>query len=323
MSGSGLVDPIVAVVVLNWNGCADTLDCINSLEGCTYSATRVYVVDNGSDDESLKVLRPLSRVGKGFSLIEVGCNLGFSGGNNVGIRQAVSDGADYVMLLNNDTVVDPDFIQPLVDMLTQHADVGVVTSKIYFAYPSKRVWFFGGYMDRNRGIGGPMQGQHDDVGQYQSVVDCDYATGCVLMTRAEVFAEIGLLDDAYFYLCEDADFCFRVSDAGYRVVAVGASVVWHKVSASMSNGEESPLRLYFRARNQLLLVRKNRKNYRVVGDKIWMIYFHLRYLLKRCLTGRSTEGSIYYMRGLFDYLRGRFGPLPRRSGRAQDDRTVA
>ncbi len=310
---SGL--PSIGVVVLNWNGKADTLACLSSLFRCTYPALHVYVVDNASSDGSVAAVIGQFGDRSNLRVIDSGGNLGFSGGNNVGLYQAVADGMRYVMLLNNDTEVDAGFLEPLVRALETDPSIGVVTSKIYFAQPANMLWFFGGYMDRNTGLGGPVGGQVEDTGQFSRPVECDYATGCALMTSAEMIKKIGVLDDDYFYLCEDADFCFRVADAGYRVVAVPESVLWHKVTASLAGGEESPFRLYFRSRNQMMLVSKNHKNFRWRVHGLALLKCHGMYFARRVVKGMPWRGTLYYLWGLWDYFLGRKGNIPlRRAG---------
>ena len=302
----------VGVVILNWNGKADTLACLESLFRCTYPSFHVYVADNASKDGSVEAVLQQFGDKPNLTVVESGGNLGFSGGNNVGIRRAMEDGMRYVILLNNDTEVDAGFLEPLVEAMEADPSIGVVTSKIYFIEPSNKIWFFGGYMDRNTGLGGPVGGQVLDTGQLDHVVECDYATGCALMTSADMIRKIGYLDDDYFYLCEDADFCFRVADAGYRIVALPKSVLWHKVSASLVGGEESPFRLYFRARNQMMLVSRNKKGFQFWKHGLFLLKFHLFYLARRVLKGMPLRGTLYYLWGLWDYFRGRTGNIPAR-----------
>ncbi|TCV83438.1 glycosyltransferase family 2 protein [Sulfurirhabdus autotrophica] len=311
-SQESINDPSLGVVVLNWNGKSDTLACLSSLFQCTYRHFYVYVVDNASSDGSVEAIREQFGDKHNLTVLESGGNLGFSGGNNVGMKQAVADGMRYVMLLNNDTEVDAAFLEPLVNTMESDSGVGVVTSKIYFAKPSNKLWFFGGFMDRNTGLGGPVGGQVEDVGQFNHLVECDYATGCALLTSAELIKKIGVLDDDYFYLCEDADFCFRVSDAGYRVVAVPESIVWHKVTASLAGGEESPFRLYFRARNQMMLVAKNKKDFRLIKHGLGLFGYHMVYLARRVAKGMPWRGTYYYIWGLWDFLLGRKGNISQR-----------
>ena len=309
MNKENIKVPSVGVVILNWNGKEDTLSCLESLFKCTYPALNVYLVDNGSVDGTISAVKESFGNKTNLSIIDNGANLGYAGGNNTGMRRAVADNMEYVLLLNNDTEVDPGFIEPLVEALNSNPDVGAVTSKIYFISPNNKIWFFGGAINRNTGLGGPVGGQVIDNGQLNQPVECDYVSGCVLLTRREILQEVGYLDDDYFYLCEDVDFCFRLSDVGYRILAIPESIVWHKVTASLQGGEESPVRLYFRSRNQMLLVSKNKKGFRPFVDRLYLIKYHTFYILRRIAKGKSFKGTFYYLKGLYDYLRGKVGNM--------------
>jgi len=305
------VMPSVGIVVLTWNGRDLTLGCLRSLLQCTYPSFRVYVVDNASEDGTLKAVEAERSGDPRVVAIQNGANLGFAGGNNVGMRRAVADGMDYVLLLNNDTEVEADFLEPLVATMEADLTVGVTTSMIYFHGTQGEIWSFGVRMDRNTGVGSAIGWRELDRGQYPEAIECDYATGCGLMVRREVVEKIGYLDPDYFYLTEDADFCFRAVDAGFRVVAIPTSIIWHKVTASLKGGEEAPVRLYFRARNRLLLLKKvqNKSHayrgwFRVVGGEA-------RYIARRIVRRRyRMKGTLYYLWGILDFLRGKVGPPP-------------
>jgi len=299
----------VGIVVLNWNGKADTLACFESIFNCTYSNYYLYMVDNDSEDGSVQAVQTQFGDKNNLVIIKNTSNLGFSGGNNVGIRKAEEDGMRYILLLNNDTEVDSGFIEPLVDALEKDNAIGVVTSKIYFAEPSRKIWFFGGFMNRNTGIGGPVGGQVIDEGQFNNALECDYATGCLLMVRADLFKKVGYLDDEFFYLCEDVDFCFRVADLNLKIVAIPDSLIWHKVSASLEGGEQSPIRLYFKARNQMMLIAKNNKNFSFFKHGFFLFKYHIQIILRRILKGMPFKGTLYYLRGLIDFLLGRTGSM--------------
>jgi len=302
-----MVRSFVGIVVLNWNGRQDTLACLDSLLRCSYLHFRAYVVDDGSVDGTLAAIARRFGDDERVVTIQNGANLGFAEGNNVGMRRAMDDGAAYILLLNNDTVVQPDFLDPLAGALDRDHTIGVVTSKIYFHGTEREIWFFGGHMDRNTGLGGPIGGRQLDQGQFPEAVECDYATGCALMVRRELVERIGYLDTDYFYLAEDVDYCFRVTDAGYRVVAIPTSIVWHKVTSSLGDGDEAPLRLYYRARNRLLLVKKARNKKHPISGSLKGMAWDLRYLGWLLVRRRRLKGALYFLWGMADFLRGKVG----------------
>jgi hypothetical protein len=159
-------------------------------------------------------------------------NLGFAGGNNVGIRHALESGAEYVLLLNNDTVVDPELIDHLLRPFREDAGVGITGPKIYYYTPSDQIWFAGGRIYLGRGTSRHIGIRQTDDGRFDRPAEVDYVTGCALMASREVYERCGLLDPSYVAYYEDADFCMRARRAGFRVVYAPGGRVWHKISAS-------------------------------------------------------------------------------------------
>ncbi|MBP2681099.1 MAG: putative glycosyltransferase, partial [Candidatus Krumholzibacteriota bacterium] len=181
--------PRVAIVVLNWNGKVLTMECLESLASLTYANAEVIVVDNGSSDGTADAVR--KTYGDRVTIIENPTNLGFAGGNNVGIRRALEGGADYVLLLNNDTVVDRALVDRLVETITESRNIGIVGPKIYYASPADRIWFAGAEVSLARGVSKHIGIREKDAGQYDAIRDVDYITGCALMAGRGVFDAIG------------------------------------------------------------------------------------------------------------------------------------
>ena len=249
--------PSVAIILVNWNGLDYTLACIDSLKAVTYTNFQVIVVDNGSQEEQVATLRSLASI----HLIENEENLGFTGGNNVGIEYALAQGFDQIMLLNNDTEVAPNFLEHLVP-IAESQKVGAVQPKI-FQINSKVIWSLGGRFNsvfgKPRTIGA---GQKDELKWQKGNITADWLTGCCLLARASVFKEVGLLDNNYFALCEDVDWSLRGRNRGYELRVVNESIIYHHESASdkskvkTTEGYRSPFRQYLNVRNHLYLVRK-------------------------------------------------------------------
>jgi hypothetical protein len=222
--------PSVAVVILTWNGKALTLDCLRSLEAVTTPDVRIMVVDNASTDGTVDAIR--ARYGERLSIVVNSSNLGFAGGNNVGIRRALDDGARFVLLLNNDTTVDPAFIEELLGPMRESSTIGMAAPKIYYAQPADRIWYAGGEISFWKGTARHVGIRQADRGQYDEPRDVAYATGCALMVRREVFERVGFLDESYRAYFEDADLCMRARGAGFRVRYLPRARVWHRISAS-------------------------------------------------------------------------------------------
>jgi GT2 family glycosyltransferase len=221
--------PRVAVIVVNWNGRDVTLECLRSLSALTFPNADLIVVDNASSDGSVEAIRA------GYpnvALLAMPKNLRFAGGNNAGIREALAHGADMVLLLNNDTVVDPDFLTHLVTRMEADPSNGMVAPKIFYFDQTDKIWFAGGIISmwtgtmKHIGIREVDRGQHDTVGEIA------YASGCCMLVRADVIRKIGLLDESYHMYTEDADWSMRARRAGYAIVYEPAARVWHKLSVS-------------------------------------------------------------------------------------------
>jgi GT2 family glycosyltransferase len=222
--------PKVAVIVLNWNGRDLTLDCLDSLLKSTYPNLEAWLVDNASSDGSAEVVE--KKYGGRVKILVNDSNLGFAGGNNAGIDRVLAEGADYVLLLNNDTVVDPCMVGHLAGLLDNQPEAGIAGPKIYYYSPPDQIWFAGGKVFLARATARHIGIREKDSGRYDTLKETDYITGCALMARREVFEKIGRLDPVYMAYFEDTDFCMRARLAGFKIYYVPTGKVWHKISAS-------------------------------------------------------------------------------------------
>jgi len=222
--------PRIAVIILTWNGRELTLDCLRSLEAVTTPNTTIMVVDNASTDGTVTAVR--ARYGERVTVVENAANLGYAAGNNAGIERALADGADFILLLNNDTLVDPPFLDRMLAAMLASPDVGIAGPKTYYHQPPDRIWFAGGEISLWRGTARHIGIRETDRGQYDTPRDIDYASGCALLARREVFERVGRLDPAYRAYFEDADLCMRARAAGFRIRYVPDAKVWHRISAS-------------------------------------------------------------------------------------------
>jgi GT2 family glycosyltransferase len=240
----------VAVVVLNWNGAADTIACLASLAAVASPPLDVIVVDNGSSDDSVARIRA-SR--PEVLLLRAGSNLGFAAGTNLGIRNALERGRQRIMILNNDTVVDPRAIAVMCDELDRHPTAGAVCPLLTFRQPGGLVWFAGATFDPYRGRSGRMTGYRRPGGAWVDDLprEIDRGTGAAMLVRREVIDDVGLLDDDFFFLYEDVDWSLRMRAAGWEVRFVPQAHVVHDVAASQGGRELNPDTLYYLVRNQL------------------------------------------------------------------------
>lgn len=241
------------VVVLSWNGREDTLACLASLEPL---GVPVVCVDNGSVDGSVEAVRARF---PGVVVVENGANLGFSGGNNRGIELALSHGASWVVLLNNDALLEPGALDALRREALARPSVGVLGGKVLLDDGSRTVWFAGqrfhpllGYSGRPRGYGRP------DAPELSGVVETDRAVGAFMAVSRAAIDAAGLLDEDLFAYVEDVDWSLRVRDAGFRVLIVGDAVARHRVSASTGGAAASTHALYYGARNTVVVCERRR-----------------------------------------------------------------
>ncbi|HEX7023099.1 MAG TPA: glycosyltransferase family 2 protein [Trueperaceae bacterium] len=232
--------PLVHIVIVNWNGATQTLRCIAALRNLTYPNFRIVVVDNGSADDSVDVIRHQA---PDVALLVSSHNLGFAGGNNLGIRHALEAHADFVWLLNNDTVVDPHSLDGMVQEAASDERIGIVGSRLYFMKEPERLQAYGG------GTVSFRTGSTHHVRTRVPDEKLDYITGASMLISSRLAEAIGLLDDSYFFYWEDADYCLRARKAGWRLVVAPQSKVWHDVAASVRGG--SPQQYYLFATNSV------------------------------------------------------------------------
>jgi len=244
--------PSVTAIVLNWNNAPDTIACLASLAQQDYPH-RVLVVDNGSTDDSV------ARIAGAYPAVEIlqtGANLGYAGGNNAGIRKALEDGAEYVLVLNNDTVAERSMLSALVAAMESDASVGIASPKILYYDDPERVWCAGASIDWRTGATRRLGAdQQDDPAQDRGPVDVDFVSGCAMLVRREAIESVGVLDEDYFLYYEETDWCVRLASRGWRMVYEPTARMYHKVSATLGLG--SPITDYYMNRNVLRFLARN------------------------------------------------------------------
>lgn len=246
------MEKLVYIVLVNYNGWKDTLECIKSLEDIEYKNYKIVIVDNCSQDDSYTRLR--ESIKQDIKLIASDKNLGFAGGNNLGITYALSKEAEYVLLLNNDTLVEKDFLKEIIDTAERNS-AGIVGSKIKYESKRDTLWFAGGEVLWNKFYAIHYGEGEKDQGQYEEEREVSFITGCSMLISKKVFEEIGLLSEEYFMYFEDVDFCVRASGKGFKIVYSPKSVIYHKIGAA-AGGEESPFAVKWNTRNRILFMNK-------------------------------------------------------------------
>lgn len=289
--------PLVLAIVLNWNRPDDTRKCVQSLSQSDYPNLRIVVVDNGSESKLYAQLRTeLTNA----ELLRSEVNLGFAAGNNLGLRYAQEHGADYALVLNNDTIVDSSMVSQLVAAGEKHPDAGLIGPIIYYLDQPEKVWFAGYRF--THGIYLLRRGLHLSP-PIRPIEAVDFVSGCGMLIRRSVLDQVGLFCPDYFMYYEDVDLCFRVKSAGAQIICVTGARMWHAVSAS-SGGSDSPIKQYHQVKSSLIFYRKHSH-----GLKLWLnICLRLAHALytlgKAIILGRLKLGALgMFLRGFFEGTR--------------------
>jgi len=289
--------PRVSIIILNWNGKKDTIECLNSLKKIDYKNYKTILVDNGSKDDSVKEIK------KNFpnvKIIQNRKNLGFAEGNNIGIKYSLKNKADYILLLNNDTVVDEKFLSEMIRLAESDEKGGIIGSKIYYDKLPDTIWFAGGVIDLKKGIFAHIGQREKDSEKYSKLKETDYIPGCSMLIKKSVIKSICLLDPKYFAYFEDIDYCIRAKNRGYKIMLAQKSHIWHKISCS-SGGENNLLKFYYKNRNIILFIKKH-------ANKKMKILFFFHFFKDKAIEiailtiKRKTANTKAILRGIYDGL---------------------
>ncbi|KAA3619717.1 MAG: glycosyltransferase family 2 protein [Calditrichaeota bacterium] len=274
--------PLVYCLVLNLNGNEVIDEALDSILKMDYANFRVLVVDNGSTDGSLE------RVKSGYSeieVIELSENLGFGGGNNVGMQHALKNGAEWVFLLNNDIVVHENLLTELMNVGISSTSIGVLGAKIYYHDEPDKIWFGGGGVNFFTGVAYHRNLRKIDRGQFEEIRESDYITGCAFLVRATVLEKVGLFDDAFFpSYVEDADLSLRIRNAGYKLMYVPRGKLWHKVS-SYSGGGLTPLKTRLKTAHSLLFFSRYAQWYHWLTMPLFILAGTLVFVVREAVKG--------------------------------------
>ena len=235
----------VSIIILNWNGGEDVLECLKSVKDIDYPDYEIIVVDNGSTDNSVEEIK---RSFPDIKLIQNNKNLGFPGGANVGIRAATGG---YIMLLNDDTVVARNILKDLVEAMGSNASIGIAGPMILYHNEPDKIWCAGMQLHLLGYASSIGKGLNKELFNKSCFVDY---ISCALLIKKEVIDKIGLLDPEYFLYSEDADFCLRAKNAGYECIYVPSPTVWHKATKEWIT---NPTQAYYYMRNAIVFAKKN------------------------------------------------------------------
>jgi len=297
----------VSIIILNWNGLEDTVECLESLGKITYPNYEVIVVDNASEGDDVRILS--ERFGDYVYIIENEENYGFAEGNNIGIRYALSSNADYVLLLNNDTVVHPDFLSELVREAVTYKNVGIAGPTMYYYDQQEKVcvtanfinYWTGNLFSRRRG--------EIDLEQVEGAVEVDWVGGFCMLISRNVLLTAGLLDARFFFYYDDPDICIRAARQGFRILYVTGSKVWHKLATRLAFRKKKStsygLHAYSLVRNRFILMQKHWSGPQLVTSSICYVASWPKLFVDYLIYYRQGAMLTRFVQGVFDSIRKR------------------
>lgn len=296
--------PNVLNVILNSNRRADTLACLSSLSESTHPNLKTIVLDNHSTDGSVEAIRSEF---PDVQIIELSENLGYAGNNNVGIKEAMAQGADWIFVLNEDTILAQDCIARLVEVGESDPRIGIVGPMVYHFDEPEVIQTAGGLFDKH--FRGMHIAQNElDTGQFANPHNVDWISGCGIMVRREAIQDVGMIDERFFYYVEEAEWCLRTKKAGWQIVHVPGAKMWHK--GVQRDYQPKPSVTYYATRNRLLMLSKH-KAPPMARIMAWLF-------IARTLISWSIKPKWRYMSehrramwlGAMDYLHHRWGMMP-------------
>ena len=299
-----LEHPCVYTVILNTNKREDTLECLRSLSANDYPNHHLLVLDNASTDGSVEAIQNEFPQVNILNLTE---NKGYAGNNNVGMQYALKQGADWIFVLNEDTILSPDCLSLLIKHIQETPNVGIAGRLVYHASEPTVIQSAGGYFDPNwrtlhTGINDP------DKGQYQSPYNTDWISGCAMLIKREALEKVGLFDERFFYYNEEVDLNYRVKEAGWKIQLVPAAKLWHK--GVQQDYRPSANVTYYKVRNFLLFLSLHQAPFKV---KIYAWLEYLRMVASYTLRPKWKDKRDHRdaaIQGMIDFLNHRWGKRP-------------
>lgn len=303
--------PRVALLVLNYNGLEDTITCLESLKQINYPSLSTILVDNGSSIDPTE--QALSTC-PGLIVHKTGTNLGYAGGNNRGFELARSHGAEFVLVLNNDTVVDPGIVDELLNAFATDPTLGIVGPVVNFMEEPEVVMTDGVRFNPPGGEFFERQAIPIDPESSRPTIT-DIVNGCCLMIKSAVLDTVGYFDESFFIVHEESDLCLRADRAGFRCAVLGKSLVWHKGSSSFDRSGRQFQR-YFDTRNLFFLLKRHAghiRGSRTFPKTLWSYSRYVSYRYEAELEADKPGAARAVAEGLGDALLGRTGPYVART----------
>lgn len=276
--------PSVSIITINYNSFNDTLEFLESVYNITYPNFEVILVDNNSEKFEGDLIREKHPT---IIIIESSRNLGFAGANNLAIKKSLSE---YLVFLNNDTIVEKDFLEPLIQQLMIDPTIGMISPKVKY-YGTNTIQFAGTTkLDKFTGRAHRIGDFEEDVGQFDALYETGVIHGSAMVIPKRIIDEIGLMPEVYFLYYEELEWCHRAVMKGYKLNYLGTSVVYDKVSGSI--GKNNPLKTYYLTRNRILYTRRNTSS---LTKFMWLMYFTIISIPKKSF--------FFVLKGEIDHLK--------------------
>ena len=292
------MNKLVYIILVNYNSIEDTIDCIKSIKRQDYKNIKTVVVNNDSNkDFEEKIKNEFLDI----IVIQEKENVGFAIANNHGIKIALEDNADFVMLLNNDTIIKQNYISMLLGSYENNKEnnIGIITGKILFYEPNTLIWHAGGKINKIKGTVDIVGYKEEDYGQYNNITYNDFASGCCMLIPAKVIRDVGVMSDEYFLYYEDVDYCNKVKAKGYKIFSENNAEMFHKESASTKKG--SNVYSYYYIRNRFYYIKNNSK-----GLNKYMAYIYsFLWTIKKIIT--KEVNYKYAVEGYKDFKNSKMG----------------
>jgi GT2 family glycosyltransferase len=286
--------PKVSIIILNWNGKEDTIECLESLKHLTYPNYEIMLVDNGSKDGSLECFRERY---PDIEILENENNLGFAEGNNVGIKKLLSRDEDYIMLLNNDTIVEPSFLDELTKVIESDPTIGIVGPKVYYYDEPNKIQTAGIRVSFWRGTATHLKRNEIDTVDDSRIKEVDSICGCALFARSEVFSKIGYLKKDYFAYWEETDWCVRAHRVGYKIVYVPSAKIWHKEGSTSK--KRSGFYEFQMTRNMFWFMKQNSTRVQYILFLVYFFVFRFWFLTGiHLIYHKNPTGFVYFLKGI-------------------------
>lgn len=301
MLDTPLSQPKVIIIVLTWNRLSDTMECLESVKKLAYPNYEIMVIDNGSTDGSAEAIATRHPE---ITLIKNESNLGYAAGNNRGIEKALRMGCDYVFLLNNDTTIDAACLDELVNSAESDSRIGAAGPKIYLHQKPSLIWYAGGDICFREAISVTRGWFMRDRPSYNRPGEVSFITGCAMLVKRNAIEKVGSLDPEYGSYLEDTDWCWRMSQKGFKLVYVPAAKVYHKVSQSFGSTPYNEKSMYLMARNAVLFVKKYGSFFHWLKF-ILFFWLSVLYAVPRETMRGNLKAVLAKIKGFFDGLRRR------------------